>query len=102
LTDEKDVRVVRDQCSWVIWKRAPNLAIIFSRWDAMAFSGRSTALASVGLALYAIYKCYVPASVTLAIISIGSLLSFNHFREKALTARFEILSLILHVHEPKD
>jgi hypothetical protein len=101
MKNENDIKMVRDQCSWVVWKRAPDLAMIFSRWDAMALSARSIALSSAGLLVYSIAKCYGAASVTLLIVSIGSLLSFNHFRGKALTSRFEMLALVLHKHQPK-
>lgn len=101
---EGDVEAARRRCTWVAWRRAPELAIIFSRWDAMAFAARSTALSSLLLVGYALYahwfgpeKLPVPVAGILVLLAIlvGSMISFKHFRECAIISRFEILAVVL-------
>jgi uncharacterized membrane protein len=81
------------------------LAIIFSRWDAMAFAARSIAISSFLLVCYALYAhCFGSQNLPLPIfgilallaIGVGSLNSFIHFRDNAVTVRFETVAVALH------
>lgn len=102
-TKATDIERIRRQCTWITWKCAPELAIIFSRWDAMAFAARSIALSSMCLLLFAIYAdCVNPQRLPLSVygilllLTIGFSNAFKHFRDNAFKARCEMVAVALY------
>jgi hypothetical protein len=99
LATTQEIERIRRQSTWVIWKRAPQLAIFFSRWDAMAFAARSMVLSAAILALYAHYgpphvAVRSAAFLILLTITLGSIVSFRHYHELTRDARQQMLAVL--------
>lgn len=91
-------------CSYILWQRAPQLAIICGRWDAEAFAARQFGTASIILfGLTAWMRCSghsskndILALVLFTMIAVLSLFQFRYSRRKAILARFTMLACTDH------
>lgn len=92
----KQVRNARDYCSLFIWNRKPELAVLFSRWDAEALAGSSIAWTSLLLFVICVFRKNWNSLtiVLLALIFLGGALQCWHSSRKAIDARMEMYSVI--------
>ena len=92
-------------CGYRLWLRAPQLAIICSRWDAEAFTARQIGMVTIILLVVTAWMTVSgkpPDHAWIALclfllITVFSAKQFHYSRRKAILARFRMLaSVVIH------
>jgi len=91
----------RDFCSFFIWNKNPNLAIIFSRWDAEALASQSIVLISLVLAvMYWWTAAWYYAVPTFLVIAVIAWVGFRHHSRRAILSRFDMFLVLTRIKDP--
>jgi hypothetical protein len=87
-------------CGYTLWLRAPQLAIICSRWDAEAFTARQIGTITIilfGITAWMTFSGNRPDHAWIALVlgvfvTVSSAQHFRYSRRKAILARFRMLA----------
>jgi len=89
-----------ERCLYTLWLRAPQLAIMCSRWDAEAFAARQFGTVTIVLVLIAGWMTMIgqPLDHPMLVFSLAafvlvlSIFQFRYLRRKAVLSRFTMLA----------
>ena len=96
----KRIRSLSEQSVYLLWQRAPLLAIMTSRWDAEAFAARQFGMATIILiaimawTLQGAVKGHEPMFITLAVIVSFCYLQFRYSRRRSILSRLVMLASV--------
>lgn len=98
----KDVVLKSEFCFYVLWLRAPQLAIMRSRWDAEAFAARQFGTATLILVLIFVVMAVCHTSPAQGVLFfcvtvptfVLCIRQFQYIRRKAILSRFIMLACV--------
>ena len=94
----KRIRSLSEQSAYLLWQRAPLLALMTSRWDAEAFAARQFGMATIILmavmawTLQGAVKGHEPMFIILAGIVFFCYLQFRYSRRRSILSRLVMLA----------